>query len=323
VGGFSTDSLASTTEATEEDLQLAPKLVDINRLVKLKAEQEKKLQSVSQRVEKFKADEQKVWKDMGKQQNRSLQQQESQWRRQSQQAEKLRQRREQDAYEQALRDRAHFARERARHAKEQRKLQNFEVNQRQGDKVRQESTRLMHALSQVRDQTRQNKLSQVEQRKLTLQKAKLMKEDGSYRQDHCRKDVNERRYTELQEEIQQASIAIAAAERDEMCAIFQLQNSRQYRDQAQALFQLKDVEQVPQASSPSSNSHSPRVVQQQLCPGGENSSTSVLVSSDMRLQCSTARIAASDGASASGLGGTPSSSRHGSLGQICEDKPVP
>merc|ERR1719199_1515289 len=124
----------------EEDGQpLAPTVVDIKRLQKLKADQEQRLKALCTRVDRLTAQEQRVWKDVAWTQQRSLQAQEKQWQRQAQQAERLRMEREMIIQETALRERAREMRLRTLEMKDLPRLQKFEENKAASRLVREET----------------------------------------------------------------------------------------------------------------------------------------------------------------------------------------
>lgn len=238
--GSTTNSLTSTAEVTEEEAPLTPSMVDCKRLAKIKAEQEQRLQMLRARVGMLQTTERKVWKDVTWTQQRSLAAQEAQWRRQAQQAERLRLERELSAQEQALRERAREARQRAAETKDMPRLRKFEENQAVGKQVRQDSKRLMAALQEVREQTRQSKATKVEVRRQQRRQSSLRKELEAARKEQARQDDNSLKVAELQEEIQNAEMAIAAAEREELSAVSRLQNSQSVRNEV--LTQLQDIE---------------------------------------------------------------------------------
>jgi len=238
--GSTTNSLTSTAEVTEEESPLTPSMVDCKRLSKIKAEQEQRLQMLRARVDRLQTTERKVWKDVTWTQQRSLAAQEAQWRRQAQQAERLRLERDLVSQEQALRERAREARQRASETKDVPRLRKFEENQAIGKQVRQDSKRLMAALQEVREQTLQSKAMQVEVRRQQRRQQLLRKELEGARKEQSRQDYNALKCAELQEEIQNAELAIAAAEREELSAVSRLQNSQSVR--AEVLTQLQDIE---------------------------------------------------------------------------------
>merc|ERR1719229_1823312 len=99
-----------------------PGAVDVKRLAKMKAEQERKLAAVRARVNCLATQERRVWKDVTVSQHMSLQMQEAELRRQAQQAERMRVERETASRAQVLRDRAQDARRRAQEVKDNPRL---------------------------------------------------------------------------------------------------------------------------------------------------------------------------------------------------------
>lgn len=230
----------SSTAHDDEDAHLVPTAMDIRRLQKLKLEQEARLRQVGARVDMLKSQERRVWKDMTRTQKQQLNHQETQWRRQAKEADNLRRVCDQKNVEGHLREKVRQQRLRALECKDIYRLQKFQENKRLGEKVRQDSKKLMSALSDVREQTQQTKAMQVELRKQQRRQLKLKQELEQTRKEQCREDNNLLTYGELQESLQAMEITIMAAEREEMSAVQQLQNSQHFRQEA--LAQLEEIE---------------------------------------------------------------------------------
>lgn len=236
--GSTTNSMGSTAEVTEEEHLGTPSVVDCNRLARIKAEQEQRLKMLRSRIDRLTAQERRVWQDVTWTQQMSLQAQEKQWRRQAQQADRLKLERDLLAQEQAFHDRGVEMRQRAVETKDIPRLQKFEENRAVGKQVREDSKRLMSALQEVREQTLQSKVMQVEVRRQQRRQQKLRKELELAQQEQARQDQNALMFAELQEELQSTETAIAAAERDELNAVQRLQNSQTVH--ANVLSQLQD-----------------------------------------------------------------------------------
>merc|ERR1719208_750580 len=106
----------------------------------------------------------------------SLQAQEAQYGRQAQQALRMRVEWELTAREQGLRERARETRVRMADMKESSRTTRIEENKAIGERVRQDSRRLMAALQMVREQTHQSKQMQVEVLREQRRQQKLRKQ---------------------------------------------------------------------------------------------------------------------------------------------------
>lgn len=233
-------SVGNSWAAGVEEVSSVPSIVDVKRLQRLKAEQEQRLKSLCVRVDRLSAQEQRVWKDVAWTQQRSLQAQEKQWQRQEQQAERLRLERELLQQEQALRDRTREMRLRAIERKDAPRLQKFEENKSISRQVREETKRHTLQVNAAREQALRSKAMHVEVRRQQRRQQQLQRDLEMSRRVQARQDVNLMRFNELQEEIQNAELAIAVAEREEMSAVQRLQNSQTVR--AEVLSQLQDIE---------------------------------------------------------------------------------
>lgn len=216
-----------------------PNAMDIRRLQTLKAEQERRLTQVGTRIERLKAQERKVWKDMTQTQRQQLKHQEVQWSRQAKENDQIRARRELHESSQYRRERCQEQRFRSLETKDIYRQQKFEENKRVGEKVRADSKKLNAALQDLREQTRQTKIMQVELRKQQSRQAKLKQQLTETHQERMREDGKLVQYGDLQEQLRAMELEMLAAEREEMVAVQQLQNSQQFRTEAFA--QLKEI----------------------------------------------------------------------------------
>jgi len=237
--GSTTSSLGSTCEVAEEPI-LMPTVADCRRLAKMKAEQEQRLKMVKARVDRLGAHERQTWKDVASTQRKSLQAQGTQWRRQAQQEERLHIERQLLAQEQAVRDRAQAMRQQVFETKGGPRSRKFEENQTNGVEVREDSKRLMAALHKVREQSLQSKVMQIEVRRHKQRQNLLRRELERTRREQCVQDANALRYAELQEEIVNSGLSLAAAEREELHAVSRLQNSQGVR--SEVVNQMEDIE---------------------------------------------------------------------------------
>lgn len=238
--GSATHSMLSGME--EDGISLAPSIVDIKRLQKLKADQDMRLKALCTRVDRLTAQEQRVWKDVAYTQQRSLQAQEKQWQKQAQEADKLRMERELMIQEQALHERASEMRLRSLEMKDLPRLQKFEENKMSSSAVREEGRRNAASIHNLQKREMQSRSMQVELRRQQRRQQKLQKELVQTRQEQARQDVNMQRFAELQEEIQNAELAIAVAEREELSAVSRLQSSQTVR--SEVVTQLQDIEKL-------------------------------------------------------------------------------
>lgn len=232
----------------EDGVILAPTLVDIKRLRKLKADQEQRLKSLTVRVDRLTAQEQKVWKDVANTQQRSLQVQEKQWARQASQAEKIRMERELMLQEQALRERARDMRETSIHMKDGPRQARFAHNKAISQQIREDSRRNEAALRRYREQTVEEKRRIVELRTQQRRKATLERDLQESNQKRAQSDMHALRYAELQEELRNCEMAIEIAEREEITTLERLKNSTRLREQVEE--QLRDLERRSPNSSP-------------------------------------------------------------------------
>merc|ERR1719440_706536 len=224
--------------------------MDIKRLQKLKADQEQRLKALCVRVDRLTSQEQQVWKDVAVTQRKSLQTQEKQWQRQAHEAERLRMERELMMQEQTLHERATAMRMRALQMKDVPRLQKFEENKAISRQVREDALRQAQAARTLQEQERQSKFMRVEMQRQQRRQMKLQKEIAASRREQARQDANIARYTELQEEIQNAELAIAVAEHEEISAVKRLQNSQTVRSEVAG--QLQDIERRSSTNSPRS-----------------------------------------------------------------------
>jgi hypothetical protein len=206
----------------------------------LKADQEQRLKALCVRVDRLTAQEHKVWKDVAWTQDKSRQAQEKQWQRQANEAEKLRMDRELTNQEQARWDRAREMRDRAIETKDVPRLQKFHENRAISQRMREESERHERSLRKSRQQEMQTKAMQVEERRRERRQVKLQREMEAARREQARQEMNVMRFAELQEEIQNAELAIAVAEHEELSAVHRLQNSQTVR--TEVVSQLQEIE---------------------------------------------------------------------------------
>merc|ERR1740122_77989 len=241
-------SLRWTAEGTEEEEEEkdegcgpppAPALVDVKRLMKLKAEQQERLKKLRVRVDRLASQEQRVWKDVARTQEKSLQAQEKQMQRQEQQGELARLERQISAQEQALRNRVRDQRLYTLETRDVPRLRKLEENKALSDQVRNDSKRLNASVQLSREQQVQNKAAHVDARRQQCRQQKLKRELDRTRKERVLQEANAERYAELQEEIQNAELAIAVAERQEINAVQRLQNSQSVR--AEVVSQLQDI----------------------------------------------------------------------------------
>lgn len=231
-------SVGST--ATREPL-LVPTIVDIKRLEKVKAEQEQRLKMLQTRVDHLTNNERQVWKDVTWTQQMSLQTQEAQLRRQAELAQRERVANDIAQQDQLLRDRAREQRQRTMEYKDVPRLKKFEGNKMVGRLVRDDSKRMSQALSDNRESERQNKALQVDGRRTERRQNKLRKELDQSRAERDREQRQALKYAELQEEISNAEMAIASAERDELTAVHRLQNSQNVRNEVLTQLQAAKI----------------------------------------------------------------------------------
>jgi hypothetical protein len=299
VAGDNMDQYASMGSATnsllsgmEDGPPLAPSLVDVKRLQKLKADQEQRLKSLCVRVDRLSAQEQRVWVDVARTQERSLLAQEKQWQRQAQEADRLRMERELMIQEQALKERASDMRQRMLEMKDLPRMQKFEENKAASQQVREEARRHARHIHGLRDQELNSKSIQVELRRQQRRQVQLQRELSQSRKEQARQDVNMLRFAELQEEIQNAEMQIAVAEREELSAVSRLQNSQTVR--AEVNSQLADIEKR--------NPSSPRTAY----PDGRPDDAPVAAPPSVQRLGRTARSSPRLGASGSSGGGQAS-----------------
>jgi len=249
--GSATGSLMS---GMEDGSALAPSMCDIKRLQKLKVDQEQRLKALCVRVDRLTSQEQKVWKDVAYTQQRSLHAQEKQWQRQAQEGERLRMERELMVQEQALRERARQMRMQTLENKDLPRLQKFDENRASSRVVREDSERHARSMRNLREQELKGKNMQVELRRQQRRQLQLQRELEFTRKEQLRQDANMSKFGELQEEIQNAELAIAVAEREELSAVNRLQNSQTVR--SEVVTQLQDIEKLsaglksPRSGSP-------------------------------------------------------------------------
>merc|ERR1740122_54188 len=241
-------SLRWTAEGTEEEEEEkdegrgpppAPALVDVKRLMKLKAEQQERLKKLRVRVDRLASQEQRVWKDVARTQEKSLQAQEKQMQRQEQHGELARLERQISAQEQALRNRVRDQRLYTLETRDVPRLRKLEENKALSDQVRNDSKRLNASVQLSREQQVQNKAAHVDARRQQCRQQKLKRELDRTRKERVQQEANAERYAELQEEIQNAELAIAVVERQEINAVQRLQNSQSVR--AEIVSQLQDI----------------------------------------------------------------------------------
>lgn len=232
----------------EDSGMIAPTLVDIKRLRKLKADQEQRLKSLNVRVDRLNAQEQKVWKDVASTQQRSLQVQEKQWSRQASQAEKIRMERELMLQEQALRERARETRETMISMKDRPRQARLEHNKAISQQIREDSRRNEAALRRFREQTIEEKRRIVELRTQQRRKTCLERDLHESNQKKAQSELHALRYAELQEELRNCEEAIEMAAREEINTLERLKNSTRLREQVEE--QLRDLEKRSPNSSP-------------------------------------------------------------------------
>lgn len=207
-GSFSTPS--ADLHSSRDSCRI-PGAADIKRLLKAKAAHEQRVKVVQARVQILKSQEQQIWKDVKLLQQRGHHQAEfAQWQREVRKEEQLQFQRDVADYHEALK-------ERARHVRAS--LQNT-----------QDSRRLLAALHEVREQSHQSKLMQVEVRRQQRKQQQLRKQVEATRQEQLRQEWNSMRYAQLQEEMQQAEQELAAIEQQEIAALSRLQRSQSVRE---------------------------------------------------------------------------------------------
>mmetsp|Transcript_43376 Transcript_43376/g.116415 ORF Transcript_43376/g.116415 Transcript_43376/m.116415 type:complete len:463 (-) Transcript_43376:70-1458(-) len=213
-------------EAADEDPGLVPNAMDVRRLAKYRADQALRLKMLRARVERLRSDESRVWKDVTSVQQRCLQNQEVQIRRQAQQAEHDRLQRDQVYRQEVLRERVIEQRKSREPAKEIPRAAKFEENRAVAQSAREESRRVTATLWEAKEQLRQRKSQMVEDRRLQQRQHKLQKDHESSRREQARQETNAGKFAQVQQEMQDLELAIAAAEREELAAVSRLQNSQ-------------------------------------------------------------------------------------------------
>lgn len=287
-------SVNSLRSGMDEDCPpIIPNVCDIKRLQKLKADQEQRLKSLCTRVDRLTSQEQRVWKDVAHTQQRSLHAQEKQWQRQAQEAERLRTEREAMVHQQALQERVRSMRLRTLETKDIPRTEKFEENKRISRQVREDVERHARALRTVRQQEIQAKAMQVELQRQQRRQQKLQRELDITRQEQARQDMNMLRFAELQEEIQNAEVAINVAEREELSAVHRLQNSQTVRNEVSA--QLHDIETSSQ-NSPRSANPLIREAEEVMMPGSGSARLPRSGTASARTSRSSPRLGASGGA---------------------------
>lgn len=213
-------------EAADEDPALVPNAMDVRRLAKYRADQALRLKMLRARVERLRSEESSVWKDVTSVQQRCQQNLEVQLRRQAQQAERSRLQRDQVYRQEVLSERVIEQRKGREPAKEIPRAAKFEENRAVAQSAREESRRVTAALWEAKEQLRQRKSQMVEDRRLQQRQHKLQKDHESSRREQARQETNAEKFWEVQQEMQDLELAIAAAEREELAAVSRLQNSQ-------------------------------------------------------------------------------------------------
>lgn len=225
-GSFSTPS----ADMSSRDSCHMPGAADIKRLIKAKAAQDQRLKAVRARVQLLHAQEHQAWKDVKLLQRRGNEQaQFAQWQREIRKEEQLQFRRDVEEHHEALKERARHIRASLQHTQAPR-LEKFRENKMVAQQVREDSRRLLSALKEVREQSHQSKMMQVEVRRQQCKQQQLRKQVEATRRDQLRQEWNALRYAELQEEMQQAQQDLAAMEQQEIAALSRLQRSQSVRE---------------------------------------------------------------------------------------------
>eukprot|EP00434_Breviolum_minutum_P032094 symbB.v1.2.028383.t2/scaffold2960.1/size66438/1 len=160
-GSFSTPS----ADLQSSDSCRVPGATDIKRLLKAKAAHQQRVKVVRARVQLLNAHEQQVWKDVKLLHQRGNNQAEfAQWQREVRKEEQLQLQRDVADYHEALKERARHVRASLQNTQAPR-LEKYRENKMTAQQVREDSRRLLAALQEVREQSHQSKMMQVEVRK--------------------------------------------------------------------------------------------------------------------------------------------------------------
>jgi len=233
-GSFSTPS----ADLQSSDSCRVPGATDIKRLLKAKAAHQQRVKVVRARVQLLNAHEQQVWKDVKLLHQRGNNQAEfAQWQREVRKEEQLQLQRDVADYHEALKERARHVRASLQNTQAPR-LEKYRENKMTAQQVREDSRRLLAALQEVREQSHQSKMMQVEVRKQQRKQQQLRKQVEATRQEQLRQDWNAMRYAQLQEEMQQAEQDLAAIEQEEMAALSRLQRSQSVRESVVSQYQV-------------------------------------------------------------------------------------
>lgn len=226
-GSFSTPS--ADLHSSRDSCRI-PGAADIKRLLKAKAAHEQRVKVVQARVQILKSQEQQIWKDVKLLQQRGHHQAEfAQWQREVRKEEQLQFQRDVADYHEALKERARHVRASLQNTQAPR-LEKYRENKIIAQQVREDSRRLLAALHEVREQSHQSKLMQVEVRRQQRKQQQLRKQVEATRQEQLRQEWNSMRYAQLQEEMQQAEQELAAIEQQEIAALSRLQRSQSVRE---------------------------------------------------------------------------------------------
>lgn len=215
----------------------SPDAVGIKRLIKLKAKQEQRLQTMRTRVDRLAVQEQRLWKDVTSIQRVSSKMQDTQLRKRNLQTEQRRAERELLTREQLLRRQAEEHRYLQAAARVSPNQVTWQDNQAAAQKLRQDSNRLLSALQQVRETTQQNKQMQVDLRRHQRRQRRLRMELEQGQRQELRQAKLATEYAQLQNELTAVEQAVAEVEKQEVNAALSLQNSQSMRAYAVASLQ--------------------------------------------------------------------------------------
>lgn len=207
-----------------------PSAVEVDRLVRLKAEQEKALNAISNRIRHLQAAERKVWKEITDVRNGCLKRQEAQLRHQSDEVEMMQrgqgeQRRRAELIRACASERALHQQRRqvALQATRERKAQ-------MGREGREESNRLQRLLERGSEQRKLEAASRAEEHRREKAQVKIRRQVDNTEKGREKKFRNAARSNELEETLAQVVGRIQQAEQEEMACITRLQNSQAVRD---------------------------------------------------------------------------------------------
>eukprot|EP00429_Kryptoperidinium_foliaceum_P054053 CAMPEP_0176087866 /NCGR_PEP_ID=MMETSP0120_2-20121206/43992_1 /TAXON_ID=160619 /ORGANISM="Kryptoperidinium foliaceum, Strain CCMP 1326" /LENGTH=506 /DNA_ID=CAMNT_0017421717 /DNA_START=24 /DNA_END=1544 /DNA_ORIENTATION=- len=232
---------ASTPGVTEEQPLTAPAAAEVRRLQKLKAEHERRLCAIRNRVSHLRNQEQQVWKDVSRIQMYSYQQQEIASRRQAKQAEIMRIHREQAYRQELLREHVQAQRNQAKQREPATRVR-AELNQHAARRAREVARKAQAALAEAKERVRLRKAEAVETRREEIRQRKFRAElDAAYR-SQARQDDAFVRLLQAQEEMRALEMEISLAEDEEIAAVSRLQSTQSARSDMWAQMQASTAD---------------------------------------------------------------------------------